>query len=96
MLKYLFGKHEDVEDLTLKINEIHCSVLTAPFQWILFKETLAGAQTQIRLAVDPELETVSGKYFADCKECWTLWTAKNDSMAEWLWKKSEELTGVVA
>lgn len=67
-------------------------VLTAPFQAILFKSTIAGAQTQIRLAVDPELVTVTGKYFSDCKESWTMWTAKNDEMAKWLWDKSEELT----
>lgn len=71
-------------------------VLTAPFQWILFKDTLAGAQTQIRLAVDPDLEKVSGKYFSDCNETWSLCTAKNDEMAQWLWNKSEELTGISA
>lgn len=86
-------------------------ILTAPFQWILFKDTLQGAQTQIRLAVDKydslqlssellylinyysELETVTGKYFSDCREAWTLCTARNDGMAKWLWDKSEELTG---
>jgi hypothetical protein len=50
-------------------------VLTAPFQWLFFKETIAGAQTQIRLAVDPELNDTTGKYFSDCKESWTMWTA---------------------
>lgn len=68
-------------------------VLTAPFQWILFKDTLAGAQTQIRLAVDPELEKVTGKYFSDCKETWTLWT-KNKDTVKWLWDESEKLTGI--
>lgn len=91
----LFGKYENIFDLKSETYERYSSVLTAPFQWILFKDTLAGAQTQIRLAVDPELESVTGKYFADCKECWTMWTAKNDSMSTWLWTKSEELTGVI-
>ena len=70
--------------------------ITAPFQWILFKDTLAGAQTQIRLAVDPDLESVTGKYFSDCHETWTLWTARNKSVAKWLWDESEKLTGISA
>lgn len=74
-------------------NSLH-RILTAPLQWVLFKETVAGAQTQIRLAVDPELEHVSGKYFSDCKECWTMCTANNDATAEWLWGKSLELTNL--
>jgi hypothetical protein len=71
-------------------------VITAPFQWILFKDTSAGAQTQIRLAVDPDLEKVSGKYFSDCKESWTFKTARNKDMAKWLWDESEKLTGISA
>lgn len=66
--------------------------MTAPFQWILFKDTLTGAQTQIRLAVDPDVEKTTGNYFSDCKESWTMCTAKNDAMAKWLRDKSEELT----
>lgn len=62
--------------------------------WVFFKSSKSGAQTQIRLAVDPELEKVTGKYFSDCleKECGEV--AKDEETAEWLWKKSEELTGV--
>jgi hypothetical protein len=69
-------------------------VLTAHFQWLFFKETIADAQTQIRLAVDPQLKDTTGKYFSDCKESWTMWTAKNDDVAQWLWNKSTELTGM--
>lgn len=69
-------------------------MLTVPFQWVLYKDTVAGAQTQIRLAVDPELDGVTGKYFADCKECWTTPAAKDDEMAKWLWEKSLKLTNL--
>lgn len=62
--------------------------LFSPF----FKTPLEGAQTQIRLAVDPELESVSGKYFSDCKEKEPSAAAQNDSTATWLWNKSEEMT----
>ncbi|KAG5676988.1 hypothetical protein PVAND_006779 [Polypedilum vanderplanki] len=69
-------------------------ILTTPFQWILFKDTLAGAQTTIFLSVDPSLDKVTGKYFSDCRQCSPLFTAKNDVLAKWLWEKSEELTGL--
>lgn len=46
------------------------------------------------LAVEPELENVSGKYFVDCKEANPSSKAQDDEMAEWLWKKSLELTGL--
>lgn len=46
------------------------------------------------LAVDPDLEKVTGKYFADCKEKKPSRAAQDDEMAEWLWKTSEEWTGL--
>lgn len=68
-------------------------ILTTPFQWILFKDTKAGAATQIRLAVDPALENVTGKYFRDCEEVTPLFMPR-DEISKWLWQKSEELTGL--
>jgi hypothetical protein len=61
---------------------------------VLFKETKAGAQTQIRLAVDPALENVTGKYFRDCEEATPLFLPRSDSKSKWLWRRSEELTGL--
>lgn len=52
-------------------------------------ETLA-AQTQIRLAVDPELENVTGKSFFDSKENKTLGLAIDHEMAAWFWKVCDE------
>lgn len=59
---------------------------------MFFKTVEAGAQTQIRLAVDPELEGVTGKYFRDCKQVTPSRAARDDETARWLWNKSEELT----
>ncbi|XP_055715675.1 retinol dehydrogenase 12-like [Phlebotomus papatasi] len=48
--------------------------ISKPVIWILSpltfftKSVKSGAQTTIRLAVDPDLSTVSGKYFSDCEE----------------------------
>lgn len=57
----------------------------------LYKTPIEGAQTQIRLAVDPELEKVSGKYFSNCEVTEPARHAQSDADAEWLWNKSNEL-----
>lgn len=60
----------------------------------LYKTPKSGAQTSIALAVDPDLEKVSGKYFSDCKIVAESKEAQDDETAEWLWNKSEEITGL--
>lgn len=66
----------------------------APIFGPFFKTPWEGAQTQIRLAVDPELENVTGKYFSDCKEKIPSRAAQNDETATWLYQKSVELVGL--
>jgi NAD(P)-dependent dehydrogenase (short-subunit alcohol dehydrogenase family) len=56
-----------------------------------YKTAFEGAQTQIRLAVDKELEKISGKYFSDCEEISPSNAAQEDETAAWLWTKSTEL-----
>lgn len=63
-------------------------------RFFFFKSTKSGAQTQIRLAVDPDLENVTGKYFSDCTPARTSPAANNDDTAAWLWKTSENLVGL--
>ena len=53
-----------------------------------------GAQTQIRLAVDPDLENVTGKYFENCKEVDMNQRAKDGEMSAWLFGKSLELVNL--
>jgi NAD(P)-dependent dehydrogenase (short-subunit alcohol dehydrogenase family) len=65
-------------------------VLTRVLQ-LFAKTSMEGAQTQIRLAVDPELETVTGKYFSDCEVKQPASHADNSETAKWLWEKSSEL-----
>jgi retinol dehydrogenase-13 len=78
-------------ELGRHINQFLLNFLILPLAGPFFKTPIEGAQTQIRLAVDPELEHVSGKYFADCVEAKTSKQAANDETAEWLYKKSVEL-----
>lgn len=56
-----------------------------------YKNAFEGAQTQIKLAVDPDLEKISGKYFSDCEEVLPSKSAQDNETAEWLWKKSTQL-----
>lgn len=55
------------------------------------KTSFHGAQTQIRLAVDPDLQNVTGKYFSDCKEKKPSKESLDDDLSKWLWDKSTEL-----
>ncbi|XP_005108305.1 retinol dehydrogenase 13 [Aplysia californica] len=67
-------------------------VFAGPFQYILLKTPMQGAQTSITLAVDPRLEKVTGKYFSDCWEKRTARQAEDDGAAKKLWEISEEWT----
>ncbi|XP_018791888.1 PREDICTED: retinol dehydrogenase 12-like [Bactrocera latifrons] len=60
-------------------------------KWPFFKTTSNGAQTTIYAALDPDLELVSGAYFADCQPKKTTTVARDDNLAKWLWDESERL-----
>lgn len=82
----------------IKINFFGMSFLETAYDFIaaqFLKTSKEGAQTTIFLAVDPEVEKTSGKFFNDCKEASESDKAKNEELASWLWKKSEELVGFV-
>ncbi|CAB3239381.1 unnamed protein product [Arctia plantaginis] len=53
-----------------------------------------GAQTTIFLAVSPEVEFVSGKYYSDCREKIPARCARDKDVARKLWEISEELVGL--
>jgi NAD(P)-dependent dehydrogenase (short-subunit alcohol dehydrogenase family) len=75
----------------------HDGDVKAPFSWLmtLFKPFLVsperGAQTSIYVASAPELDGVTGKYFADSKEAQPTRIAQDDESARRLWAASEEL-----
>ncbi|KAG5676985.1 hypothetical protein PVAND_006776 [Polypedilum vanderplanki] len=81
-------------ELQRHMNKFLWEYTLLPILGIFFKTPYEGAQTQIKLAVDPDLEGVTGKYFVDCKEAKTSKAAQNDDDAEWLYKKSIELVGL--
>ncbi|GFS32974.1 retinol dehydrogenase 12 [Trichonephila inaurata madagascariensis] len=63
-------------------------------EYLLLRTIEEGAQTTIHLAVAPELEKITGKYFSDCKEKAVKGPANDITLAKSLFKISEEITGV--
>lgn len=61
---------------------------------VLTKTPKSGAQTSIMLAVDTNLQDVTGKYFADCAITEESTAAQCNETAAWLWEVSERLTGL--
>ena len=53
-----------------------------------------GARTTIHLATSPEVEGVSGRYFAKSREARVSSSARDDEAAARLWTLSEEMTGL--
>lgn len=80
-------------DLGRHLVHSYVKKLIDPFTYYFFKTAKSGAQTTIRLAVDPQLDKVTGQYFADCKPQRVAPSARrNNNDAEWLWKESEKMT----
>lgn len=53
-----------------------------------------GARTSIHLASAPELEDVTGRYFAKCREETPSAAARDGAAARRLWEESERLVGL--
>ena len=60
---------------------------------VFMKTPEQGAATSIHLASAPELDGVSGRYFADKKEKQPMPHASDPALARKLWEISETLTG---
>lgn len=53
-----------------------------------------GAQTSIYLATSKEVQSISGKYFKNCRQVEPASIAFEDAQTETLWEISEQLTGL--
>jgi NAD(P)-dependent dehydrogenase (short-subunit alcohol dehydrogenase family) len=60
---------------------------------LFLKSPEEGARTSLYLASAPEVEGVSGRYFARCREHRAAPHATDPELARRLWEKSEQLTG---
>jgi NAD(P)-dependent dehydrogenase (short-subunit alcohol dehydrogenase family) len=61
---------------------------------LFLKSPEEGARTSLYLAGAPEVEGVSGRYFARCRERTPAAHARDPEAARRLWERSEELTGL--
>ncbi|XP_067134949.1 retinol dehydrogenase 12-like isoform X5 [Centruroides vittatus] len=61
---------------------------------LFFKSTKQGAQTTIYCAVAEELANESGHFYTECRRSRLNSNATDDTVAEKLWKISEEMTGI--
>lgn len=85
-------------DLGRHLAHSYIKKMLDPFTYYFFKTSKSGAQTTLRVALDPELATVSGQYFGDCKIQQPAPSARPDKgeTAEWLWQMSEKMTKLAA
>lgn len=92
----------DLKDSGVTVNCLHPGVVSTDIfrnefifvRWFLrltLKSPYEGAQTSICLCVAPELENVTGKYFADCREASPSTSAMDDDLAQKLWELSERI-----
>lgn len=58
---------------------------------VLFKTAEEGAQTSIHLCVSPELDDVTGEYFAECQIAAPAKLAEDDKVVEKVWESTLEL-----
>jgi NAD(P)-dependent dehydrogenase (short-subunit alcohol dehydrogenase family) len=59
------------------------------------KSPKKGAATSVYLASSPEVEGITGKYFANCRVKKSSRASHNEALARRLWEVSEQLTGLV-
>lgn len=71
-------------------NSFFAKIFVYPLMWPFLKTSVSGAQTSLFCALDPDLENISGKYFADCKQTPVAPQSEDDTMAKFLWKVSEK------
>lgn len=65
-----------------------------PLFWPFTKTPRNGAQTTLFVALDEDLSTTTGRYFADCDLRQESPAAQDDAMAKWLWAVSEKWTRI--
>lgn len=68
----------------------YMGILAFPLK-IIMKTPKEGALTTIQLAIDPNLDGVTGKYFADCKIAIESMAAQNIDDSEELWIVGKEI-----
>ncbi len=61
---------------------------------LFFSSPEKGARTSVYLASSPEVDSVSGRYFVNCRQAKTDPLAQDESLARALWDESAKLAGL--
>lgn len=73
-------------------NSWFSTIFLKPLVWPFIKSPRQGCQTIVYLALDPEVQKVSGQYFQDYVETKTSPVAQDENLSKWLWLVSEKWT----
>lgn len=96
-----------LEGSGVTVNALHPGVVATELvrdfprvaRWFVSKAFMTpekGARTSVFLASDPAVEGVSGRYYVKSREARVSAAARDDAMAERLWKLSSEMVGMEA
>jgi len=105
---HVLGLHKRLQGSKITANSLHPGVIASGFAQqeksafaFLVKlgkpflsSSAKGARTSIYLASSPDVEGVSGKYFAGCKVAKSSKAAQNLDIAEELWARTAKAVGV--
>uniref|UniRef100_A0A8D0DL57 NADP-retinol dehydrogenase n=1 Tax=Salvator merianae TaxID=96440 RepID=A0A8D0DL57_SALMN len=89
----VYAVHPGTVFSELPRHSVVLNVLWTTFQYFL-KTPAEGAQTSVYCAVVEDLESMSGKYFSDCKPAYVSTQGRHDETAKKLWDVSCELLGI--
>ncbi|XP_078001174.1 retinol dehydrogenase 13-like [Glandiceps talaboti] len=89
IVKTQIGRHTKMQQSAFSM-----SVL-GPLFWLFVRTPEEGAQSSIYCAVAEDLQSVSGKYFFNCKEAECTPQAKDDDVAKKLWEVSAQMVGLL-
>lgn len=96
-----------LEGSGVTVNALHPGVVATELvrdfprvaRWFVSKVFMTpekGARTSVFLASDPSVEGVSGRYYVKSREARVSAAARDDALAERLWKLSSEMVGLEA
>ncbi|CAH0550128.1 unnamed protein product [Brassicogethes aeneus] len=73
-------------------NSWTATIFLKPFVWPFIKGPTQACQTPVYLAISPEVEKVTGKYFCNYEQEQVSEAGQDDKTAKWLWLVSEKWT----
>uniref|UniRef100_A0A182PFA6 Ketoreductase domain-containing protein n=1 Tax=Anopheles epiroticus TaxID=199890 RepID=A0A182PFA6_9DIPT len=75
---------------------LFAKVLTFPWMWLFMKSPAQGAHTIVRLVTDPELGRSNGDFFNDCERVEVSELARDDELADRVYRASLQAVGLAA